>query len=105
MADMPPPETFQGIQTALLESNKLSELAAARIAVLEARLEEVRADRDYWRGEAEQWQEQAQWLALPWWERAAEFRLVSNCASGRKVPGNKMGRKLPVRGRAAWARE
>jgi hypothetical protein len=69
MADMPPPETFQGIQAALLESNKLCELAAARIAILEARLAEVCANRDYWRDQAEQWREQAQWLALPWWKR------------------------------------
>ena len=89
MADMPPPETFQGIQTALLESNKLSELAAARIAVLEARLEEVRADRDYWRWQADQWREQAQWLALPWWERAASrlnhFARVSTSGGGRQA--------------------
>jgi hypothetical protein len=89
MADMPPPETFQGIQAALLESNKLSELAAARIAVLEARLEEVRADRDYWRWQADQWQEQAQWLALPWWERAAsrlnQFARVSTSGGRRQA--------------------
>jgi hypothetical protein len=68
---MPPPETFQGTQAALVEANKLCELAAARLADLEALLEEVRTNRDYWKEQAEQWQEQAQWLALPWWERAA----------------------------------
>jgi hypothetical protein len=71
MADMPPPETFQGTKAALLEANKLCELAVSQIAKLEALLEEVRADRDYWRWQADQWREQAQWLALPWWERAA----------------------------------
>ena len=68
---MPPPETFQGTQAALVEANKLCELAAARLADLEALLEEVRTNRDCWKEQAEQWQEQAQWLALPWWERAA----------------------------------
>jgi hypothetical protein len=66
-----PPETFQGTQAALLEANKLCELAAARLADLEALLEEMRTNRDYWKEQAEQWQEQAQWLSLPWWERAA----------------------------------
>ena len=66
---MPPPETFQGTQAALVEANKLCELAAARLADLEALLEEVRTNRDYWKEQAEQWQEQAQWLALPWRKR------------------------------------
>ncbi len=86
---MPPPETFHGIQAALLESNELCELAAARIAILEARLKEVRANRDYWREQAEQWQEQAQWLALPWWERAASrlnhFARVSTSGGRRQA--------------------
>ncbi len=67
---MPPPETFQGTQAALLEANKLCELAAARIVKLEAQLEKARADRDYGRWQADQGQKQAQWLGLPWWARA-----------------------------------
>jgi hypothetical protein len=69
MSDMPPPETFEGTQAALLETNKLCQLYEARLAELEALLEEVRTNRDYWRWQAEQWQEQAQWLVLPWWQR------------------------------------
>jgi hypothetical protein len=54
---MPPPETFQGTQAALLEANNLCELYEARLAELEALLEDVRASRDYWREQAKQWQE------------------------------------------------
>ncbi len=67
---MPPPETFHRTQAALPDANKLCELAAARIVKLEALLEKARADRDYWRWQADQWQKQAQWLGLPWWARA-----------------------------------
>jgi hypothetical protein len=66
---MPPPETPLSTQATLLEARKLCELSEARIAELETLLEKVRANRDYWRDQAEHWQEQAQWLALPWWKR------------------------------------
>ncbi len=59
---MLPVETLLETEVALLEAGRACELAETRVADLKVLLEEMRADRDYWR-------EQAQRPVLPWWKR------------------------------------
>ena len=70
-----PVETILETEAALLEADRACEVAETRLADLKALLEQMRADRNYWRDQARQleddrnyWQEQTRRL-LPRWKR------------------------------------
>jgi hypothetical protein len=67
--DILPVEAILETEAALLEANRTCELAETRFAEVEALLEQMRAERDYWRDQARQleddrdyWREQTRRL-------------------------------------------
>jgi hypothetical protein len=69
-------EALLETEVAMLAADRACELAETRLADLESLLEQMRAERDHWRDQAQileddrnYWQEQAH-RVLPWWKRA-----------------------------------
>jgi hypothetical protein len=70
-------------EVAMLAADRACELAETRLADLTALLEQMRAERDHWRDQAQileddrsYWQEQAH-RVLPWWKRLVAPELSS----------------------------
>jgi hypothetical protein len=80
-------------EVAMLAADRACELAETRLADLEALLEQMRADRDYWRDQAQllekvhvdrnYWREQTR-PVFPWWKRI----ITTEWSSQRSVLGS-----------------